>query len=136
MKTILAAYAAAAVTMLGMDAIWLSISADLLYRPLLGDIMLPGFRLVPAILFYVLYVVGIVIFAIKPALVTGRWSGAAGKGALLGFFCYATYDLTNQATLKTWPTTVTIVDMGWGTFLTACTAAVGYLAASKLGRRG
>ena len=136
MKTMLVAYAAAAVTMLGMDAIWLSISADLLYRPLLGDIMLPGFRLVPAILFYVLYVVGIVIFAIKPALVTGRWSGAAGKGALLGFFCYATYDLTNQATLTTWPTTVTIVDMGWGTFLTACTATVGYLAASRFGRLG
>ena len=134
MKTMLVAYAAAAVTMLSMDAIWLSISADLLYRPLLGDIMLPGFRPVPAILFYVLYVAGIVIFAIKPALVTGRWSGAAGKGALLGFFCYATYDLTNQATLKTWPATVTIVDMSWGTVLTACTATMGYLAASRLGR--
>lgn len=113
MKTILAAYVVAAVTMLGMDAIWLSVSADLIYRPLLGNIMLPGFRLVPAILFYVLYVLGIVIFAIKPALVIRRWSGAAGKGALLGFFCYATYDLTNQARLKTWPATVTIVDMGW-----------------------
>ena len=136
MKTILTAYAAAAMTMLAMDAVWLSVSADLLYRPLLGDILLPGFRLVPAILFYVLYVVGIVIFAIKPALVTGRWSTAASKGALLGFFCYATYDLTNQATLKTWPVTVTIVDMGWGTFLTACVATVGYLATSRLGRRG
>ena len=136
MKTILAAYAAAAVTMLAMDAVWLSMAADLLYRPLLGDILLPGFRPVPAILFYVLYVVAIVIFAIKPALVTGSWSGAAGKGALLGFFCYATYDLTNQATLKTWPATVTIVDMGWGTFLTACAATVGYLAASRIGRPG
>ncbi|NQW54446.1 MAG: DUF2177 family protein [Rhodospirillales bacterium] len=136
MKTILAAYAAAAVTMLAMDAVWLSMAADLLYRPLLGDILLPEFRPVPAILFYVLYVVGVVIFAIKPALVTGRWSAATGKGAMLGFFCYATYDLTNQATLKTWPVTVTIVDMGWGMFLTACTATVGYLAASRLGRRG
>ena len=136
MKTMLAAYAAAAATMLGMDAVWLSVSADMLYRPMLGDIMLSEFRPVPAILFYVLYVVGIVIFAIKPALVTGHWSGAAGKGALLGFFCYATYDLTNQATLKIWPATVTIVDMGWGTFLTACTATVGYLAASRLGRLG
>ena len=134
MKTMLAAYAAAAVTMLVMDAVWLSVSADVIYRPLLGDILLPGFRPVPAILFYVLYVVGIVIFAIKPALMTGRWPTAAGKGALLGFFCYATYDLTNQATLKNWPVTVTIVDMGWGTFLTACTATVGYLAASRLGR--
>ena len=136
MKTILTAYAAAAMTMLAMDAVWLSVSADLLYRPLLGDILLPGFRPVPAILFYVLYVAGIVIFAIKPALVTGRWSAAAGKGALLGFLCYATYDLTNQATLKTWPVTVTIVDMGWGTFLTACVATAGYLAASRIGRPG
>lgn len=136
MKTMLVAYAAAAVAMLGMDAVWLSVSADLLYRPLLGDILLPGFRPVPAILFYVLYVLGIVIFAIKPALVTKRWSEAATKGALLGFFCYATYDLTNQATLKTWPATVTIVDMSWGTFLTGCVATVGYLAASRLGRQG
>ena len=136
MKTMLAAYAAAAVTMLGMDAVWLSVSADVLYRPRLGDIMLPGFRPVPAILFYVLYGVGIVIFAIKPALLTGHWSGAVRKGGMLGFFCYATYDLTNQATLKTWPATVTIVDMAWGTFLTACAATVGYLAASRLERRG
>ena len=136
MKTIMTAYAAAAVTMLGMDAVWLGISADMLYRPLLSDILLPGFRPIPAILFYVLYVVGIVIFAIKPALETGRWYGAAAKGALFGFFCYATYDLTNQATLKTWPATVTIIDMGWGTFLTACVATVGYVAASKLGRLG
>ena len=83
MKTILAAYAAAAVTMLGMDAVWLSVSADLLYRPLLGDIMLQGFRPVPAILFYVLYVVGIVIFAIKPA----RCAAAASPGlARIGIF--------------------------------------------------
>ena len=136
MKTMLAAYAAAAVTMLAMDAVWLSVAVDVLYRPLLGDILLPGFRPVPAILFYVLYVVGIVIFAIKPALVTGHWSEAASKGALLGFFCYATYDLTNQATLKIWPVTVTIVDMGWGTFLTACVATAGYLAASRVGRPG
>jgi uncharacterized membrane protein len=134
MKTMLIAYGAAALAMLGMDAIWLRISADLLYRPLLGDIILPGFRPVPAILFYFLYVLGIVIFAVRPALADGSWSTAATSGALLGFFCYATYDLTNQATLKTWSTTVTVVDMSWGTFLTACAATVGYLAASRFGR--
>lgn len=136
MKTILTAYAGAAVTMLVMDAVWLSMSVDLFYRPLLGDIVLPGFRLVPAILFYFLYVLGIVIFAIKPALVTGHLSEAAGKGALFGFFCYATYDLTNQATLKVWPAIVTIVDMSWGTLLTACVATVGYLVASRVARLG
>ena len=136
MKMILASYAAAAVTMLAMDAVGLSLAADLLYRPLLGDILLPEFKLVPAILFYGLYVAGIVIFAINPALVTGGWRGAAGKGALLGFFCYATYDLTNQATLKSWPATVTIVDMGWGTLLTGCAATAGYLAGSRFRRQG
>ncbi len=130
----LIAYAAAALAMLGMDAVWLRMAADRLYRPLLGDILLLGFRPAPAILFYLLYVVGIVIFAVRPALAGGGWSAAAINGALLGFFCYATYDLTNQATLKTWPVTVTIVDMGWGTFLTACVATVGYLAASRYGR--
>jgi len=134
MKTMLIAYAAAALTMLGMDAVWLKVASNLLYRPLLGDILLPGFRPVPAILFYLLYVAGIVIFAVRPALAGGGWPTAATYGALLGLFCYATYDLTNQATLKIWPVTVTIVDMGWGTFLTACVATVGYLAASRFGR--
>jgi uncharacterized membrane protein len=136
MKTLLIAYAAAAATMMVMDAIWLKLSVNLLYRPLLGDIMLPMFRPAPAILFYLLYVVGIVIFAIRPALATESWLTAAASGALLGLFCYATYDLTNQATLKTWSTTVTIADMGWGTFLTACAATVGYLVASRFGRHG
>jgi len=134
MKTMLIAYAAAALTMLGMDAVWLGVSANRLYRPLLGDMLLPGFRPAPAVLFYLLYVAGIVIFAVRPALAGGGWSAAAINGALLGLFCFATYDLTNQATLKTWPVTVTIVDMGWGTFLTACVAMAGYLAASRFGR--
>ncbi|CAN5910952.1 DUF2177 family protein [soil metagenome] len=135
MKTVLVAYGAAALAMLCLDAVWLTLAADRLYRPLLGDILLPEFRLVPAILFYLLYVAGAVIFAVRPALAAGHWTVAAGYGALLGFFCYATYDLTNQATLKTWPTTVTVFDMGWGTLLTACAATAGYLAASRFTRR-
>lgn len=134
MRTMLIAYVAAALAMLCLDAVWLTLAADRLYRPLLGDMILPTFRLAPAILFYVLYVAGAVFFAVRPALAAGRWAVAAGNGALLGFFCYATYDLTNQATLKTWSTTVTIFDMGWGTLLTACTATAGYLAASRWGR--
>jgi uncharacterized membrane protein len=72
MKTMLIVYGAAALTMLGMDAVWLGVTTNFLHRPLLGDILLPGFRPVPAVLFYLLYVLGIVIFAIKPALVTGE----------------------------------------------------------------
>jgi uncharacterized membrane protein len=130
MKAYLIAYGAAALAMLCLDAIWLSLAANTLYRPLLGDIMAPGFRPAPAILFYLLYVVGIVAFAVNPALASGRWTNALISGAMLGFFCYATYDLTNQATLKTWSSIVTIVDMAWGTVLTACAATVSYLVAS------
>ena len=136
MRAYLFAYGAAALTMLCLDAIWLTVSANLLYRPLLGDIMLPGFRLAPAIAFYAIFIIGIVVFAVNPALVTGRWLYATANGALLGLICYATYDLTNQATLKTWSTIVTVVDMSWGTFLTACAATAGYLAASGLPRGG
>jgi uncharacterized membrane protein len=136
MRAYLIAYGAAALTMLGLDAIWLTLAANALYRPLLGDIMLPGFRPAPAIVFYILYVIGTGVFAINPALATGRWTNALIYGAMLGFFCYATYDLTNQATLKTWSSVVTIVDMTWGTVLTACAATAGYLAASYFAPAG
>ncbi len=132
MKADLVSYGAAALAMLCLDAVWLTLAANALYRPLLGDMMAPGFRPAPAVLFYAIYVAGIVIFAVSPALSSGRWATAATYGALLGFFCYATYDLTNQATLRNWSTIVTIVDMTWGTFLTACAATAGYFAASSL----
>ena len=134
MKATLTGYGTAALTMLCMDAIWLTLTANVFYRPLLGDTILPGFRPAPAIAFYVLYVAGVVIFAIHPALATSRWTTALTNGALLGLFCYATYDLTNQATLKTWSTIVTVVDMIWGVVMTACVATAGYLGASSLAR--
>ena len=134
-KANLTGYAAAALVMLGLDAIWLTLTADRLYRPLTGDMMLDGFRAAPAIAFYALYVCAIVIFAIRPALKTGRWTTALVNGALFGLFAYATYDLTNQATLKIWSTTITVADMAWGCVLTAVSATSGYLAASVLTRR-
>ena len=136
MKAYLLGYGGAALAMLCLDAIWLTLAANALYRPLLGDIVAPGFRAAPAVIFYAIYVVGIVVFAVNPALIAGRWATAAIYGALLGFFCYATYDLTNQATLRNWSTTVTIVDMTWGVLLTACAATAGYFAASSLAPSG
>jgi uncharacterized membrane protein len=131
MKANVIAYAVAAVVMLGLDATWLTLTADSLYRPLIGALMLDGFRPGPAIAFYALYLCGVVIFAIRPAFVTGRWKTAVIHGALFGLFAYATYDLTNQATLKIWSMTITLADMAWGSFLTAASAASGYLAASR-----
>lgn len=130
-KPYIAAYAAAAVVTLGLDAVWLTLTADRLYRPLIGELMREQFSLAPAIAFYALYLCGVVIFAVRPALSSGRWITASVLGALFGFFAYATYDLTNQATLKGWSTTITVADMAWGTLLTATCATAGYLAAAR-----
>ena len=131
MKTVLTAYAAAALAFLAIDAVWLSTMANALYRPLLGHLLAPGFALAPAVLFYVIYVGGIVFFAIRPALEARLFRKAVINGAALGFVAYATYDLTNQATLRDWPVIVTVADLIWGTLLTATASAVGYAAAAR-----
>jgi uncharacterized membrane protein len=132
MKAYPIAYVAAALVMLGLDSVWLTLTADRLYRPLIGELMLDGFRPAPAIAFYALYLVGIVVFAIRPAFATGRWTTALVSGALFGLVAYGVYDLTNQATLKIWSTTITLADMAWGSVLTALAASAGYLTASRL----
>lgn len=131
MKTIVTAYLAAGIAFLIVDAIWLTTMADMLYRPLLGDKLEPQFRLVPAICFYLIYIGGIVFFAILPALQGGGLAKAALNGAVLGLVAYATYDLTNQATLKDWPLAITLADIPWGAFVTAVGASAGFLAASR-----
>lgn len=119
------AYAVAATVFLAMDAVWLSLMASRLYRPAIGHLMAEQPALAPAALFYLLYVAGIVFFAVAPALEGRRgWLSALGAGALLGLLAYATYDLTNQATLRDWPWHVTAVDLVWGALVTGCAAAV------------
>jgi uncharacterized membrane protein len=126
------AYGGTAAVLAVLDAIWLTFAGRLLYRPAIGSLMMEsGFRLAPAIVFYVLYVLGVVIFAVSPALKSGQWTTAVLMGGLFGFFCYATYDLTNMATLKVWPLRVTLIDLAWGVFLTATAATVGFLAAKR-----
>jgi len=117
-----AAYLAAALVFLGLDAVWLSTMADRLYRPAIGHLMAERFALGPAALFYLLYVAGILWFAVAPAVASRRPLAALGAGALLGLLAYATYDLTNQATLKGWPWHVTLADMAWGAFVTGAAA--------------
>jgi uncharacterized membrane protein len=133
-RTYLTAYAATAVAFLAVDSVWLSVMASQLYRPLLGDLLAEDFDLAAAALFYVIYVGGIVFFAIRPALESGRAATAALNGAIFGLCAYRTYDLTNQATLKNWPTLITVADLCWGTFLTATAATIGFLVASRLHR--
>ena len=115
------------------DMVWLGTMASRLYRPTLGDIALFGVNLPPAIAFYILYPVGLVIFAILPALKGGNITTAFLYGALFGFFTYATYDLTNQATLRNWTLQLTLIDVLWGAALAASAATSGYWIASKFG---
>ena len=122
---------AAAAAMLVCDAVWLSTMAGRFYRPQLGPLMRPGFNVAPAVVFYLIYVSGVVGFAVWPALPSGSALSPALRGALFGLVAYATYDLTNQATLRGWPLAVTLVDLAWGMALTAIAATAGWWAAHR-----
>jgi uncharacterized membrane protein len=125
-------YLAALVLFLIADMVWLGTMVGRLYRPALGDILLPQVNLVPAVLFYLLYPIGLVIFAIGPALRGGTILTAFGLGALFGLFTYGTYDLTSHATIRNWSATVTVVDMAWGCLLGGISAAFSYWVVSRL----
>ena len=127
--TYLAAYAATALVFLGLDYLWIAVLARDFYRQQLGPLMLEQPNLVAAGVFYALYVGGILYFAILPALHGGGWAKALAAGAVLGLVAYGTYDLTNLATLKSWPITTSFADILWGIALTATAATVGYAAA-------
>jgi uncharacterized membrane protein len=136
MLTYATGYLAALVTFVAADMVWLATMAPRLYRPTLGDIAISGVNFPPAILFYAIYPVGVLIFAISPALKNDSLITAAVYGALFGFFTYATYDLTNHATLRNWTLSLTLVDIAWGTILAAFTSIVGVMAVSKLAAAG
>ena len=105
-----------------LDALWLGTMVQRVYRPEIGAMLMDGWRPAPALIFYALYMLGIQIFAVAPALAAGKWQVAMQWGALFGFFCYMTYDLTNHATLKVWSLKVTLLDMAWGTVGTGIAA--------------
>jgi uncharacterized membrane protein len=119
-------------TFVAVDMAWLGTMASRFYKPMLGDIAIAGVNLPPAVVFYTVYPVGLMIFAIEPALRAGSWLNAPIYGALFGFFTYATYDLSNQATLRNWTFALTAVDVAWGTFLGALTSAVTFWVISRL----
>jgi len=127
------AYVGGLLAMGVLDAVWLSTMVPVLYRPRLGDLLLPRPVWWAAILFYLLYGAGVVFFAVQPALKAESLSRAALMGAALGLMAYATYDLTNQATLRDWPVVITALDLVWGMVITAASASAGYLAATRLG---
>ncbi len=131
----LIAYGVCALVMGGLDFLWLSNTSGPLYHRAVGAVMADSPNMTAAVAFYLIYILGILVFAVRPALASGDWRTAAIFGALFGFFAYATYDLTNLATLKVWSLRISLIDMAWGTALTATTASIAAFAALRLTSR-
>ena len=125
-------YLAALAAFLAVDLVWLGVVARKLYAQYLGYLLAPQTNLTAAALFYLLYLVGVIVFAVLPGLEAGSLKTALLRGALFGLICYATYDLTNLATIKDWPLTITIIDMIWGTVLTTTITLITYLVGDRL----
>ena len=119
-----------------LDFVWLGTMVNAYYKPRMGELLLAQPRLGVAVLFYAIYVVGVVAFAVLPALREGDWTRALWGGALFGFCAYATYDMTNLATLKGFSSEVAVVDMVWGTVVSGASATLGMLGVSLLTRAG
>jgi uncharacterized membrane protein len=115
-----------------IDMTWLGLVAKNFYRQKLGFILSPDVKWVAAIIFYLIYIGGILYFAVLPALKDQSWQTALINGAVLGFLCYATYDLTNMATIKDWPLTIVIVDIVWGMVLTGAVSILSYIISNRL----
>lgn len=113
-----------------IDFLWINFIAKDLYQRHLGDLI--AFNLPAATFFYLLYILGIILFGVQAGINTGQWQQALIWGALFGFFTYATYDLTNLATLKDWPLHVAMYDILWGTFLGATVSTIGFYLAHFL----
>jgi uncharacterized membrane protein len=126
------AYIATAIVFLGLDALWLSRIGLGFYRREIGGLLLERPNLAVAAVFYLVFVAGVVILAVLPAADTGNWGYAALLGGVLGLVAYGTYDITNLSTLKGWSVTITVIDLIWGTVLSAVSAAGGTLALSLL----
>lgn len=119
-------YLVSFITFFAVDLVWLTLIANKIYKKYLGFIMSPSPNWVAAILFYLLYIAGLVFFVIAPALEKKSWSYALFAGMFFGLITYATYDLTNFATLKDWPLKITIIDLIWGSTLGATVSFLTY----------
>jgi len=118
---------------LAIDMVWLIFVAKNFYAQQIDILMKTEINWSAAIIFYLLFIVGLVVFVITPALEKNSWSHALIYGALFGLVAYATYDLTNLATMKNWPVLITIVDLAWGMTVAASVSIVTYFIATKIG---
>jgi|SRR5690554_5658820 len=114
-----------------VDIVWLGVISKKLYKEYLGHLMGPV-NWPAALIFYALFIAGLVFFVINPAIEKESLIYAIVVGGFFGLITYGTYDLTNLATLKDWPVTITVIDLIWGTFLNAATAGITYYVATNL----
>ncbi len=133
---LLVLYGITTIAFFAIDFVWLSTATSRLYAPRLGHLFAEKPNLPVAAAFYLVYVVGILALAVIPGLREGALSGALWRGALFGALAYATYDLTNLATLEGWPWEIAVIDIVWGTTLNTVVAAVGWFAGRWLGLGG
>ena len=124
------AYAAALLALGVLDGVWLGFVERDFYRQEIGAQMVEQVRKIPAVAFYLLYPVGLLALVLHP--MPADWKGAMARGALVGVVAYATYDLTNLATLKQWSWRLAAVDVAWGTFISACTALAAFIVLNRL----
>lgn len=124
MTQYISAYLIAAIIFGILDALWLNNVAVNLYRSTVSSLMADQFKAAPAAAFYIIYLVGIVWFAIRPSLANKRWESALLNGAILGLIAYATFDFTSQAVFKDWTWKLSLIDIVWGIFATGTTAAL------------
>lgn len=121
-RSIIKPYLLTLIPFVVLDALWLGLIAPQFYRAQIGHLMADQVNWPAAILFYTLFIAGMVFFVTGQAIRSGDMRQALVRGAVFGFITYATYDLTNHATLRDWPILMTVVDMAWGTTLGAVTA--------------
>ncbi|MBJ2159860.1 DUF2177 family protein [Variovorax sp. IB41] len=124
----LVAWAATFIVLLVIDMLWLGVVAKNMYQQAMGDLMSPEPRLAFAAVFYLLYPIGLLVFAILPGIDAQSVTRAAVLGGLFGLFCYSTYDLTNLAVIRNWPLGLSFIDIAWGTLVSGVAAAAGALA--------
>jgi uncharacterized membrane protein len=130
----LVAYVGVLVVFGAIDAAWLTFMGPLVYRPALAEILAPNLRVVPALAFYLTYPIGIVVFAVLPGLRAGSVATAFALALLFGALAYATYDLTNYATLRVWTLQITLLDIVYGAFASGIAATAGMLLVRFAGR--
>lgn len=129
MVSLLTAYASALIIFAAVDIAWIMAVAEPMFRAALGQSLVAEVRLAPAILFYLMYPAGLVMFAVAPALRSESVGHALAAGAMLGAFAYGTYDLTNFATLRDWTLSITVLDIAYGAVVTALVSTASFVVA-------